>query len=95
MQVDAGKKNIKHVDGVLTEDRAIWKEELQRHCEEVFEDVEETIEKQEDRIKEHKKNGDKHFTEEGGVAEITIDLVLSSVSVFVSVWYGYVPLIHT
>ena len=52
MQSDAWEKNAKkskpmkelHVDGKFTEDRTIWKEELQNHSEEVYEDVEETIE---------------------------------------------------
>ena len=34
--------------------------------------------KQEDRINEHKKDGDTHFTEEGRVAQITIDFVLQA-----------------
>ena len=67
-----------HGSGVFTEDTAIWKEELQRHCEEVYEDVEATIEKQEDRIKEYKTKGNRHITEEGRFPEFTIDLVLQA-----------------
>ena len=34
-----------HVEDSFTEDRAVWKEELQRHCEEVYDDKEETAER--------------------------------------------------
>ena len=57
-----------YVDATFTEDRNIWKEELQRHCEEIFEDVAETIEIQEDMIKKCNEDGDRHFTEEGIIA---------------------------
>ena len=76
MQSDARKEKIKikplkdlRVDGSFTEDR----DKLQRHCEEVDEDVEETLEIQGDRIKKKKTDGDIYFTEEGRVAEITVD----------------------
>ena len=52
------------------------KKELQRHCVEGYVDIEETIEEQEKRILRYKEDGDRHFAEEGRVAEITIDLVL-------------------
>ena len=55
--------------GKLPEDRIIWKGELQRHCEEENEDVEETIEVQEDRIKMYKADGNGHFTEEKRVPD--------------------------
>ena len=45
-----------------------------KDCEEVNEDVEETIEVQENRIKKYRTDGDRHFTEER-VAEMTIDVV--------------------
>ena len=51
-------------DGKFTV-RITSKDELQRHCEEVFEDVKETIELWENRIKKYKTDGDRHFTEEG------------------------------
>ena len=63
--------------GVFTEDEVVRNEELQ-HCDEVHVDVEETIEKQKDRIKEYKKDEDRHFTEAGRVAEMTIDLVFQA-----------------
>ena len=65
-------------DDRFTEDRIIWKQELQRHCEEAHENVEETIEMQVDGIKKYKKDGDGHFTEEERVAEITVHLVLQA-----------------
>ena len=40
--------------------------------------LEETIEKHEERIKEYKTNGGRHFTGEGRVAEITVDFCTSS-----------------
>ena len=33
---------------------------------------------QEDRIKNHKTEGDRHFTEEGRIAEITVDVVFQA-----------------
>ena len=85
MHSDAGNKMSKRkrldelrVDGRSTEDRTIWKEALQRHCEEAYEDVEETIERQEDRIEKYQREGDRHCTEEGRTAEITIDCVLQA-----------------
>ena len=39
-----------YVKGNFTEDREEWQQELQRHCEEVYTDEEETNEIQEDRI---------------------------------------------
>ena len=46
------------------------KEKLQRHCEEVYENVEETIKVQEYGINTCKSDGDGYFTEERRVAEI-------------------------
>ena len=34
-----------HVEGGFTEDGAVWKDELQRHCEEVHADNQETAER--------------------------------------------------
>ena len=34
-----------HVEGGFTEDGTLWKDELQRHCEEVYDDNEETAER--------------------------------------------------
>ena len=48
----------------------VWKEELQRHCEE------ETTEQQKERTSQSNVDGDRQFKEEGRTAEITIDLVL-------------------
>ena len=47
------------------------------HCAEVYVDPEKTIEAREKRIMKHSE-GDRHFTEEGRVAEITIDMVLQA-----------------
>ena len=48
---NAEKKALKelYVDGTVTEDKAVWTEELQTHCEEVG-DEEETAEKQKERM---------------------------------------------
>ena len=67
-----------HVGGKLPEDRIIWKGEVQRHCEEENEDVEETIEVQEDRIKMYKADGNGHFTKDMRVPDMTEDLVLQA-----------------
>ena len=53
----------------LTEDREEWHKELQRHCDEVYRDQEETEEVQENKL---------NFTEEGRTAEITLDLFLQA-----------------
>ena len=47
-----------------------------RHREEVYTDQHETREVQEKRIEHFKKKGDRHFTDDGRGAEITVDLVL-------------------
>ena len=62
----------------FTEDREEWQKELQRHCEEMYTDQEETKEVQENRIEYFKKKGEQQFTEEGRTAEITVDLVLQA-----------------
>ena len=54
------------------------KQELQRHCEEVFMDPKKQKEVQEERIKYFKKRGDQQFTKDGRGAEITIDWVLQA-----------------
>ena len=68
----------RHVDGKFTEDRIIWNKELQKHCEVGCEDVEETSEVQENRIKKCKTDGDRHVTEEGKAAAITDDQELQA-----------------
>ena len=45
------------------------------HCAEVYVDPEKTIEARENKIMKYNEE-DRHFTEEGRVAEITIDMVL-------------------
>ena len=66
-----------YVDGRFAEDRSVCGEtELRRHCEEVHDDMEETAEMQEERIMKSKIAGDRHVTEDEGIAEITVDLVL-------------------
>ena len=67
-----------YVNGIFTEDREEWQRELQRHCEEVYTDQEETREVQENRIEYLKKKGDQQFTVDGRNAEITVDLVLQA-----------------
>ena len=67
-----------YVKGHFTEDREEWQKELQRHCEKVSTDQEETKEAQESRIEYFKKKGNQQFTEEGRKAEITVDLVLQA-----------------
>ena len=67
-----------YVKGHFTEDRSEWQKELQRHCEEVHTDMEETKEEQENRIENFWKKGNQQFTEEGRNAEITVDLVLQA-----------------
>ena len=54
------------------------KKKLQRHCEEVCTDHDETREVQEKRIDCFKKKGDRQFTDEGRRAEITVDMVLQA-----------------
>ena len=83
--LEPGKKKTKrqpltelYVKGHSTEDTEEWQKELQRHCEEVYTDQEETKEAQESRIENFKKKGNQHFTEEGRNAEITVDLVLQA-----------------
>ena len=49
---------------------------LKRHCEGVSSYKDETVEVHKERIMKFKKTGDRDFTEEGRVAEITVDLVL-------------------
>ena len=54
---------------------AVWKEELQKHCEEIFVDKEETTEKQKERIMQFKAEGDRQFTKDWRFAGISIDRV--------------------
>ena len=67
-----------HVKGTFTEDSEEWKKELQRHCEEVYHDQDETREVQEQRIEYFRKRGDRQFTDDGRRAVITVDLVLQA-----------------
>ena len=55
-----------------------WQRGLQRHCEEVYTDQEETREVQENRIECFKKKGDQQFRVDGRQAEITVDLVFQA-----------------
>ena len=54
------------------------KKKLQRHCEEVYTDQDETREVQEKRIEYFKKKSDRDSTNDGRGAEITVDLVLQA-----------------
>ena len=83
--LEPGKKKAKrkplrelHVKGHFIEDREEWQKELQRHCEEVYTDQEETKDAQESRIEYFRTRGNQHFTDEGRNAEITVDLVLQA-----------------
>ena len=62
----------------FSEDREEWQKELQRHCEELYTDQEETKEAQDSRIEYFKEKGNQQFTEEARNAEITVDLVLQA-----------------
>ena len=64
------------VEGRFTEDGAVWTEEPQRHYQDVYDDKEATTEKQEERIMQFRADGDRHFTKEKRIAEMTIDFVL-------------------
>ena len=73
------RKLLKYLceDGSFTEHRAVWSEELQRHCKEGYDDdEEETILQQEERNEKCRREGHRQFTEEGTIAEITVDLFL-------------------
>ena len=52
------------MDGHFTEDRAVWKNELQRHCDEVYGEAE----MQKDRIMKFKTADANHVTEDWRVA---------------------------
>ena len=54
-----------YVNGKFTEDRKECNQELQRHCEEVYMDPEETKEVPEGRIQFFKRKGDQQFTKDG------------------------------
>ena len=68
------KKTIRedpwYAKGCFAEDRSIWEKELQRHCDEVYVDVDETIEEQEKSILKYK-DGERHFTEGRVTAKMT------------------------
>ena len=66
----------RHKD-ILTKDRKVWREQLQMHCGEVvYDDKEETAGKHEERIRKFKTAGDTHFTEDGILAEMSIEFVV-------------------
>ena len=66
-----------YVDGNFTEDSEEWNKELQRHCDCLYTDLEETKEVQEERIEYFKRGeGDQHFTKNGREPEIAVDLIL-------------------
>ena len=68
-----------YVKEPFTEDRDEWQKELQRHCEEVYIDQEETKEAQESRIEYFKIKGNHLFTVDWRSTEITVvDLVLQA-----------------
>ena len=72
--------NIVEAQGhILTKDRKVWRAELQRHCGEVvYDDKEETAGKQEERIRKFKTAGDTHFTEDGILAEMSVEFFCQS-----------------
>ena len=73
------KKEELYVKEPFTEDRDEWQTELQRHCEEVYIDQEETKEAQESRIEYFKTKGNHLFTVGWRSTEITVvDLVLQA-----------------
>ena len=55
-----------------------WQKELQRHCKEVYTDLEETKVVQKKKKECFKEKGNQQFTEDGRNAEITVDLVLQA-----------------
>ena len=67
-----------YVNDSFTQDRDAWKKELQRRGAEVYVDPEETSEEQAKRIAKYKKDCNRQFTEDGRVAEITVELVLQA-----------------
>ena len=67
-----------YVNGIFTEDREEWQKELQRHCDEVYVDAMESREEQEERIVQYCMEGNKHFSEDGRIVEITVDVVLQA-----------------
>ena len=82
--LEPGKKKSKnkpltelYIKCHFTEDREEWQKELQRHCEEVYTDLEETKESLQERIEYFRKKGNQQFTE-GRNAEIAVDLVLQA-----------------
>ena len=81
-----GKKKAKrkpltklYVKGHFTEDREEWQKELQRRCDEVYIDQEETIRSTRKQLNTSKKRGDQQFTMDGrDVDRITVDVVLQA-----------------
>ena len=81
-----------YVKGHVTEDRTEWQKELQRHCEEVYTDMEETKEEQENRIEYFWKKGNQQFTEDGRNAEIIVDLQARAIVSDTRSWDQWTPL---
>ena len=82
MQRDVWKENTekKALDRIVCRwqfhggQRIMEEKEFQRHCDEVYVDPEQTIEVLEERIEKFKREGDRHFTEDGRGADITLGL---------------------
>ena len=84
-RMERGKKKTKRkplmelcVDGAFTDNREGSLNELQRPCESVYTDPEETKEVQQKRIEFFKMKGDRHFPEDGREVQISVDLVLQA-----------------
>ena len=60
------------VDGTFTENREERLKELQRHCESVYTDPEETNEVQQKRIEFFKMRGDRHLSKDGQEVQISV-----------------------
>ena len=67
------------MNGNFTKDRQERQRELQRHCEEVCTDQEETRDAEEKtELNTSKKKGSQQFTVDGRKAEVTVDLILQA-----------------
>ena len=73
------RKHLKEpfIDGNFSEKGQDCKEELQRHCMDVYVDLDETNEKQKERIQRCEHLGNEHFSR-GRIAEISVDVVLQA-----------------
>ena len=78
MQYDARKEEKYIGSGCHScmSDREEWQKELQRLCEGVYTDPDETKEVQVTKFECFKKTGNRHFADDGRGAELTIDLAL-------------------